>query len=288
MSIFDLITLGILDFFGWYAQEIMSGSDLLKYFIRQLAMYILLQLLFLIFPFIKRAINMIWFPFSFLHVYLHIYTAKEISRDLDEKKEEGEELDSLLDRHFVRSGFITGLGRRSENTMIISSFNRVKYAKQVAMAPSKFGWVLLAGYLIITPLAIGGSIITGAIGAFVHLYFFIGIFGVMMPTMEDWMYVLNTLIISLNIRPIYFFNAVIIHIIFTLDTFWRTNDFLIAIVIGSIMFVLYIWGLIFVASYALKGKLKRPTIFFVPFEKRKKETPLGVDFSLENFETDEI
>lgn len=112
----------------------------------------------------------------------------------------------------------------------------------------------------------------------------------MMPTMDDWLYVLNTLIITLDIRPIYIFNAVIVHIVFTFDTFWRVNDFLIAIVAGSLMFVIYLWGLIFVASYALKGKLKQPAIFVVPFEKRKKGppvTPLGVDFSMEEYEFDE-
>lgn len=37
-TIFDLIALGIMDFFGWYAQEILGGPDLLVYFARQLAM----------------------------------------------------------------------------------------------------------------------------------------------------------------------------------------------------------------------------------------------------------
>lgn len=58
--------------------------------------------------------------------------------------------------------------------------------------------------------------------------------------------------------------------------------------LGLIMFVLYLGGLIIVASFALKGKLKSPAIFFVPIENRKKDTPLGVDFSLEDFEIDGI
>lgn len=31
-TIFDLIALGIMDFFGWYAEEIFGGPDLLTYF----------------------------------------------------------------------------------------------------------------------------------------------------------------------------------------------------------------------------------------------------------------
>lgn len=65
----DLIVLGMVAFFEWYAQEILDPRDLVLFFIRQLALYLILQVLLHLLPFLKRIANIIWFPFRFLHVY---------------------------------------------------------------------------------------------------------------------------------------------------------------------------------------------------------------------------
>ena len=277
-TLIDLIALGFLGFFQWYAQEVLDPRDLIIFFIKQLFMYLLLQLVMYILPFLRRITNFIWFPFRFLHVYLHIFTAKEIARSLDQKEEEDEELDNIFDQHIVRSSYVTGLGRNDENSMLIASFNRIGYAYQVALAPSRFGWILLVGYLIVSPLALVtplSHVFSTTAGAALHFYFFVGIFGVMMPTLNDWLFVINNIILHLNIRPLFLFNGVVIFSIFTLDMFWRTQDFLIAILVGTVMFIGYLWGLLMVALLALRGKLRHPQVFFVPF-KSKKGSPLSV------------
>lgn len=217
---------------------------------------------------------------------MHVYTAKELSRDLDKKKEEYENYDDRLDSYLLRSSFATGLGRNDENAMMITSFNRIGYAQQVALAPSRFGWIMLVGYLVISPLALWGNQFTTVIGAIIHFYFFVGIFGVMMPTLNDWLFIVNTIIMNLNIRPIYLFNAVLVHVIFTFESFWRTKDFFIAILIGTVMFVVYLGGLIMVALIALQGKLKYPKIFFVPFKSPKELRASVTD--IEFFDMDEF
>jgi hypothetical protein len=269
-SIFDLIALGVLGFFQWYAQEILNPQDLVLFLIRQLIMYVLLQLLLHLFPFLKRITNILWFPFRFVHVYLHVFTAKELYRALEEKEEEeDEDFDNLYDQHYLRTSLSTGLARPDEKAMLIVSFNRVGHALKVATAPSRFGWILLVGYLVITPLALvsplSQAFLTVA-GAALHFYFFVGIFGVMMPTLSDWMYVINTVILNLNIRPVFLFNAVLVMIIFTVDSFWRTQNFLIAVFVGLVMFIIYLWGLIMIAILALRGTLRNPELFFVPFK----------------------
>ncbi|MHA2246433.1 MAG: hypothetical protein ACXADY_15945 [Candidatus Hodarchaeales archaeon] len=282
----DLIFLSITGFFQWYSSEALGG-DLLVFFIKQLFMYILLQMILQIIPFLKRIVNALWFPFRFLHVYMHVNAAKELARDLDKKKEEDDEnYDHRLDSYLLRSSFATGLSRNDENAMLIASFNRIGYARQVALAPSRFGWIMLLGYLVVSPLALWGSLFTTVVGAIIHFYFFVGIFGVMMPTLNDWLFIINTVILNLNIRPIYLFNAVLIHVLFTFESFWRTKDFFIAILIGTVMFVIYLWGLIMVTLIALQGNIKHPKIFFIPFKSPKELRASVTD--IEFFEMDEF
>ncbi|MFX0016907.1 MAG: hypothetical protein ACFFB2_19585 [Promethearchaeota archaeon] len=251
-------------------------------------MYFLLQLVMHFLPFIKSLINALWFPFRFLHVYLHVYSAKELVQILDQKKnEEEDDYDDIHDQYILRSSFATGLSRNDENSMLITSFNRIGYAQKVAMAPNRFGWVLLIGYLVISPLALVTpltQVLTTVAGAAIHFYFFMGIFGVMMPTLNDWLFILNTIILNLNIRPIYIFNAVIVLIVFTLDTFWRTTDFFIAILVGTVAFILYLWGLFAIALFALRGKIQRSDIFFIPYPKKKGAPVSTIDIEFHDLE----
>ena len=293
-TVIDLIALGFLGFLEWYAYEVFNPRDLILFFFKQLIMYFLMQVVLHILPFLRRIVNLVWFPFRFLHVYLHIFTAKEIAQELDRKKEEKEDFDNLWDRYLLRSSFVTGLGRYNENAMMIASFNQIGNARRVALAPSRFGWVMLVGYLVISPLALVtplAKVLTTTVGAAIHFYFFVGIFGVMMPTLNDWLFVLNTIILNLNIRPIYLFNAILVHVICTFDAFWRTQDFLIAILVGTVMFVVYLVGLFGVALLALRGKLRHPKVFFVPFKSPKELRASALDIEFhhldEEFEWDD-
>ncbi len=288
-TVIDLIALGLLGFFEWYAQEVLNPRDLVLFFIRQVFMYMLLQMILHILPFLKRITNILWFPFRFLHVYLHVFTTKEIYRDLEKKEEEEDDFDDLYDQHYLRSSLATGLGRFDENAMLIVSLNHIGHARRVAMAPSRFGWVLLVGYLVITPLALVtplSHVFLTVAGAALHFYFFVGIFGVMMPTMNDWLFIINTIILNLNIRPVYLFNSVLVLIIFTLDTFWRTEDFLIAILVGTAAFIIYLWGLLLVTLLAHRGKLKRPEVFFIPFKSRKAVPLSATDTEFHDLDED--
>ena len=294
-QILDLIVFGVGGFLEWYAYEVFHPHDLIMFFLKQLLMYFLMQVVLFILPFLRRIVNLVWFPFRFLHVYLHVFTAKEIAQELDQKREDKEDLDNIFDRHLVRSSFVTGLSRYDENAMLIASFNRIRYAQQVALAPTRFAWVMLVGYLVISPLALATPLVrvfSTTVGAAIHFYFFMGIFGVMMPTLNDWLFVLNTIILNLNIRPIFIFNAILVHVVCTFDAFWRTQDFLIAILFGTVMFVVYLVGLQAVALFALRGGMRRPEgVFFVPFKSPKELHSSVVDIEFhhldEEFEWDD-
>ncbi|MFX0209655.1 MAG: hypothetical protein ACFFDT_26985 [Candidatus Hodarchaeota archaeon] len=283
-TLIDLIVLGFLGFLEWYSGEVLSG-DLIFFFIKQLMMYFLLQMIMYMLPFLQKIVNVLWFPFRALHVYLHIQTAKEIYREIEEKYENEEDLDWLYDMSRIRSGLATGLGRPDENSIMVTSFNRVEYAKRVAFAPSRFGWVMLAGYLMVAPLALVSNAFTTTAGALLHFYFFMGIFGVMMPSISDWYFVIHTIMLNLNLRSIYLFNAVLVHVVFTIEAFWRFQDFFIAVIVGTLMFFLYLVGLFVATLVALRGQVRLGDIFVLPFRSAKEMTPTISD--LEFFDMDD-
>lgn len=284
-TIIDLIFIGFLGFLEWYSGEVLGGPDLILFFLKQLVMYILLQLVMYVLPFLQKIVNVLFFPFRALHVYLHVFTAKEIYQELQQKYEDEEDLDKLFDSGRLRSSLATGLGRPDENSILVASFNRVEYAKRVAFAPSRFGWVMFLGYLVVAPLALVNNLFTTAAGALLHFYFFVGIFGVMMPSVSDWYFVIHTAMLNLHLRPIFLFNAVLVHVVFTIDSFWRTENFFLAVVVGSVMFLIYLIGLFGVTFLAQHGQLRLPDIFVVPFSSKKELNPIISD--VEFFDIDD-
>ena len=160
-------------------------------------------------------------------------------------------------------------------------FNRFDYAKRVAFAPNKLALAMLLGYLVVTPLIFADTgVISSQVGGLVHLYLFIGIFGVLMPSINDWYFVIHALMINMQIRPFWFYNAILVYIVFTFDTLWRTQNFFLSILIGTVWFVLYIMGLFVVGYIAQGGNIKKPVIFWFPTKKplKKLTTEAAIEF----------
>ncbi len=183
VSILDLIALGILEFGDWYAQAVLGEADFIMFIVKQFLLYMLVQIILWIFPFLQTILNKLCAPFRIVHVYLHVHTAKEISRELNDNYEKGEDDDPILDYGRLRSSLATGLDRPDENAVLVISFNRLEYAKRVALAPRNFVLILLIGYCVVTPLRFINppgllSVVTSALndpmGALLHFYFFLG------------------------------------------------------------------------------------------------------------------
>ncbi len=117
-------------------------------------------------------------------------------------------MDRLMDNYALRSSLVSGFGRwNGERSMLILSFNRLDRARSVALAPNRMGMVLMIGYFIVSPLAFFSQALFTYAGVLIHLYFFIGIFGVLMPEINDYYFILNTLLLNAEIRNIYFYNS---------------------------------------------------------------------------------
>jgi len=108
-----------------------------------------------------------------------------------------------------------------------------------------------------------------------------------MPSINDWYFMIHALMINLQIRPIWFYNAVLIYIVFTFDTLWRTQNFFLSVLLGTTWFVIYIIGLFVVGYIAQGGKMTKPDLFWVPTEKpiKKMVKKVDIDFlSLEDLD----
>ena len=286
-TVLDLIALGFLEFLQWYSKEALNGSDFIEFLAKQLFYYVILQMILYVLPFLRKILNLICLPFRWVHVYLHVYAAKQIMQEIQEKKEQGE-TDEVLDTGNLRSSLISGLDVADENPGLLMAFNRVDYAKRVALAPNRFGLVMLVGYLAVTPLVFtNGQILSTLLGALVHLYFFLGIFGVVMPSMNDWYFIFHALMVNLNVKPFFIYNSVLVYVVFTFDHIWRSKDFFMAILVGTIWFLIYLVGLFIISFLAQGGKLRNPKIYWVPIKSPKELVSNKTDlefFSLEDLD----
>jgi hypothetical protein len=97
VDILDLLFLGFMEFLNWYTNEALSASDIIEFFAKQFLFYLLLQIVMYLIPLIRKVLNILCLPFRWVHVYLHIYAAKEVLKEIEKKKEE-EEYEEVVDR----------------------------------------------------------------------------------------------------------------------------------------------------------------------------------------------
>ncbi|MFX0084094.1 MAG: hypothetical protein ACFFAU_00335 [Candidatus Hodarchaeota archaeon] len=273
-DLLDLIVLGFDQFIKWYANEVLGEFKIIDFFVKELIIYIITQLLLYLFPVLRKLMNIIYLPFRWIHVYLHVYSARLILNEIKELKDnrELEDYDPSLDSCTLRSSLISGVDVPDENPGLLMAFNRSDYARRVAFAPRIFGLIMLVTFLIITPLAFTeGQILSSTYGAYIHFYLCLGIFGVMMPSLNDFYFVLHSFMISsLNVRPIWIYISVIVYLVVIFDSIWRFHDFSFSIFLATISFLIYLIGLFITAFLAQGGKIRNSKIFYVPIKNVKE------------------
>ncbi len=281
----DLFLLTASDLLTSYSLTALSASNWFEFLFKQLLAYILLQLLMFLFPFLRSIIMKLCFPFRWVHVYLHIHEAQTVYDEVQTKYDEDDDPDSLLDTSYLRTSLISGLDRPDERSLMILSFNRFDNAKRVALAPSKYAFVLLLAYLLLAPLTfVYTSAFSTNAGALLHLYFFLGIFGVMMPSMNDYYFIFHSLFINFHPAKKWVFFSILVYIIVTIDLVLRNVDPIFALFISSLFFIAYLIGLFVVAYFAMGGRLRSPKIFYVPDLPDNERYKGRVNFSLEDLD----
>lgn len=204
----ELVLLTLLGgFFDWYNNQIHFNFDFMIFKISFLEIpiprfifqfpnallflfliFIIVQALLIILPsWVEKAVNGACFPFTALHAYAHIQTAKELQSDIAQTR--GTIISRLDDQTkqrniFVRTYYRVSFGGwRPESTSIFIGCNTIKDTMAVAMAPLRAGVVVFLFYMfVISPLAS----LMGLVGLLLHMYFSVAIFGVLMPNSADY------------------------------------------------------------------------------------------------------
>jgi hypothetical protein len=246
---------GGFEFSKLYTIFTFNMGSIINFLITHLVGYILLQTVLYIIPFFKRILDILFFPFRWVHVYYHIFNAKQLVKeiyfDYDTKK-----LESILGDKDLCANLIDGVDIEDKNLKYLITFHRTKYARQVVYSLTKLALLLFLGYLAVTPIILANpSGISSQTRALIHFYFFIGIFGVLMPSFNDWYSAFHPLINTLELHPKWINLSIIVYIVFTLDFLWRTHNFILAIYWGTAWFIIFILGLFITASLA-HGRIK--------------------------------
>ena len=173
----DILTQGvefIVNF--WQGFVINIASDLFTGLFTLIFLKIMIEVIFSIFPFLRRIANTIFMPFSVLHQWTHIHKAKQINNKAIKKRialVDSEDIPGherfLHSKVFVRATFSMGIGDR-ENTGIIilpSEELTLKETMGLIYAPSKYGFFFTGILILLAPL-----IQVGQIFGLLHLYFF--------------------------------------------------------------------------------------------------------------------
>ncbi|MHA2164788.1 MAG: hypothetical protein ACXAAT_02890, partial [Candidatus Hodarchaeales archaeon] len=205
--------------------------------------------------------------FRWIHLHLHMTTAKGIFNETNgwNKQENHKE---LLGKNKTGASLITGVDITDKYPGLLMSFSKFDFARRVAFAPNKLAFSMVIGYFIVTPfLLTESSIFSPLIGAIFHLYLFVGIFGILMPSFNDWYFMIQTLTMNTQLKPIWYYNSLLVYLIFTFDALIRTQNFFLSILIGTIWFGLYIVGLFVIGYLAKENIISKLIILWLPVEK---------------------
>lgn len=227
-------------FVDWYVQTFMliiSPQMLLLQMELLVIIYIVLQMLGLLFPLVKKLIAIIFLPFRVLHVWLHLQAANQ----LDLQKNDPE--DQLVVNRFFTS--ITGEDRIA---LGIKAPKNTREAYQIAMAPTKGAIILIGISFLISPILL----ILGSIGFFIHLYILFGSLTTLWADAKDYLFAYQVALLNADLSPRYVAWIIPVFGISFVTSFISILDLIQAFLTGIGFSVLYLIGLLWVVSRIAK------------------------------------
>ncbi len=236
MFVEDMVTSWAIKLLEWYLNTFMRIISLEMLLIQLellVVIYLVVQVLGFIFPFVKRLMIAVFVPFRFLHVWLHLQAAKKIGL-LQQRTE-----DSLINVIFFTS--MTGDDRIS---LGIKAPKTTRDAYRIATAPTKGAIILIGLSFLLSPL----FLIFGIIGLFIHLYILLGSLTTLWADGKDYLFVYQTALLNSDLPPRYAAWAVIIFGSVLLGSFFVATDLLKALLTAIGGTVAYLLVLLWLAS----------------------------------------
>ncbi|OLS16662.1 MAG: hypothetical protein HeimC3_52460 [Candidatus Heimdallarchaeota archaeon LC_3] len=192
-------------------------GDIVTGFFTIIFLKIIVEIIFSIFPFLRRIANTLFMPFNVLHQWAHIHKAKQINNKAVKKRIALVDAENipvherfLSSKIFVRPTFRMGIGDK-ENTGIIilpSEELTLKETKGLIYAPSKYGFFFTSILIFLAPLVQANQIF-----GLVHLYFLFGSILFLFPSQEDYRFIINTLMTSSTVSPMYFLWGLVVFVL---------------------------------------------------------------------------
>ncbi|MHA2299202.1 MAG: hypothetical protein ACXAEU_15315 [Candidatus Hodarchaeales archaeon] len=207
-----------------------------SYIISAFMLGMVMQLIFLLLPPLKSAVDAVMFPFRLLHVWLHVQAAREII----EKKQVGNgSSDNSLE--FI-SYFSTGFNVKAEkSSLVLGGICSPREASTIANAPLKGALALLLLLTLLTPI-----LRTSFIGKLIHLYIFVGIATASFPSTSDYKFTYNMVLVNASLPSKWILLPAIAFATGFLVVITWSSNIIFALIWGIAVSVLTTWALLMV------------------------------------------
>ncbi|MFX0113913.1 MAG: hypothetical protein ACFFB3_05165 [Candidatus Hodarchaeota archaeon] len=235
-------------YFDWYANRIFEGvslENLGQLIVAVVIIYIILTLLSAIFPFIGRVLNIIFIPFTVVHVWMHVRAMQDIKTTQNTEKP-GPHAGSAI------MGSSLGIGiLRDEWSSVRLVTDNPRTAKKVAFAPNKIFIPLFLLILVCSPF-LRLFLIDHRVSVLVHMYLLLGCLRGL-PNAEDQYFVYYSIMMNSTFSPWYVVYLVPLFIMTTALQYAAGADGVDALVMGVVCsYIYFILFLILATRYALK------------------------------------
>ena len=223
----------------WYDSFFLQGVNNAPRTLYSFTMsYLVIQLFFYILPPLKKLMMVLGAPFRYIHVWLHVDTARNI-----EFKKYG------IMKKTPNLGGVWGDNGTNDLAPLLHTFFDTKDALRIASAPLKGAIALLLFLFLSSPIFAA----MGIIGTVIHIYFLFCCFGIAFPSIGDYSFLVKGKTAKpMDISPGYVLWSYFIFSISGFITLKETGDASAALMDGLIYTFIYLGILLLIAKIKSK------------------------------------
>jgi hypothetical protein len=235
-GIFDLVFQSFSgDLMEWYNSFFLQGlANAPRTLYSFIMSYLVIQLFFYILPPLKKLMMVLGAPFRYIHVWLHVDTAKNI-----EFKKYG-----IMKKTPNLAG-VWGDNEGNDLAPLLHTFFDTKDALRIASAPLKGAIALLFFLFLSSPILAG----LGIVGTVIHIYLLFCCFGIAFPSIGDYSFLMKGRTAKpMDVSPGYVLWSYFVFSISGIITMNQTGSAPEAIMSGFVFTFIYLGILILIAK----------------------------------------
>ncbi|MHA2272527.1 MAG: hypothetical protein ACXACI_11745, partial [Candidatus Hodarchaeales archaeon] len=221
-------------YFDWYSQRIFEGispQNIAQLLVAVIVIYVLLLLLGAVFPFIGRLLNILFLPFTVLHVWMHVRAMQHI-KTREDPSQPGPYAGSAI----MGSSLGVGILRDEWSSVRIVTDNP-RTARKVAFAPTKLFMPLFLLVMVSSPF-LQLFFADHRLSVLIHMYLLLGCLRGL-PNAEDQYFVYYSIMMNATFSPNYLLYLLPLFVLSTALQYAAGGDEVSAIVMGVAYTYLY-------------------------------------------------